>query len=89
MDVISGDFEWDSKKSESNWKKHGVAFEDSKEIFDASHLRFRSDRSDEARWLTIEPLAKFIKRAIFRSAARVAVAAAQAGAGLRALTRNI
>ncbi len=53
MDVVSGDFEWDTKKDEINRQKHGVAFGDAIQILESPHLRICSDHSSETRWLAI------------------------------------
>ena len=48
-------FEWDTKKSESNRKKHGVAFEEAATVFgDPLALTFNDpDHSgEELRWVT-------------------------------------
>jgi len=49
-------FEWDSQKSLSNLDKHGVAFEEAKEIFsDPLHISILDYRFSyfEERWITI------------------------------------
>jgi uncharacterized protein len=49
-------FEWDHAKSEENRKKHGVSFEEAREIFDDPlHLAFLDERFGyfEERWITI------------------------------------
>ncbi|MFO1126160.1 MAG: BrnT family toxin [Methylocystis sp.] len=53
MDVVLGNFEWDSSKDSINRQKHGVAFADAVEIFEGRYLKVRSDRSGETRWLAI------------------------------------
>lgn len=40
-DVISGQFEWDSEKNKTNQEKHGIAFEDTKNVFDEPYLKLR------------------------------------------------
>lgn len=42
----SGDFEWDATKAESNFAKHGVAFEAARITFDDA---FALDRLDEGK----------------------------------------
>ena len=54
-------FEWDDKKNRQNIKKHGVSFEDAKEIFDDPlHLSILDKRFSyfEERWITIGQTAK-------------------------------
>jgi uncharacterized DUF497 family protein len=46
-------FEWDSKKNESNARKHGVSFQEAVDLFNEPFLRIRSDRSSELRWLAL------------------------------------
>ena len=49
-------FEWDPKKSESNKKKHGVSFEEARQIFnDPLHLSVLDERFSyfEERWITV------------------------------------
>jgi uncharacterized DUF497 family protein len=51
--TVSHQFEWDSKKNELNAEKHGISFKHAIEVFDEPHLRFRSDRSHETRWVAL------------------------------------
>lgn len=49
-------FEWDSKKNLSNQKKHGVKFEEAREIFDDPlHISFLDERFSyfEERWISV------------------------------------
>ncbi len=49
-------FEWDSKKNLSNQKKHGVKFEEAREIFDDPlHISFLDERFNyfEERWISV------------------------------------
>ncbi len=49
-------FEWDRRKSESNQKKHGVSFEEAREVFDDPlHLSILDHRFSyfEERWITV------------------------------------
>lgn len=47
------DFEWDAAKSEANLSKHGLDFDEAKEVFyDQITLR-RSDRNNEERWIAV------------------------------------
>lgn len=49
-------FEWDSRKSESNFSKHGIDFEDAVHVFYGTILLHRSDRNNEERWIAIGSL---------------------------------
>jgi len=47
-------FEYDSKKSQSNFEKHGIDFEKAKGIWDdPDYLEIPTNTSDEPRWLEI------------------------------------
>lgn len=46
-------FEWDSNKSESNARKHGISFQEAVNLFNEPFLKIPSDRSGEARWLAL------------------------------------
>jgi uncharacterized DUF497 family protein len=49
-------FEWDDKKAEVNWRKHGITFEDAKHVFDdPSHVSIPDNRFEysEERWQTL------------------------------------
>lgn len=46
-------FEWDDRKNASNLLKHGIDFDDAKEVFYRSLLLYRSDRDTEERWKAI------------------------------------
>jgi uncharacterized DUF497 family protein len=50
---VLGRFEWDSNKSESNARKHGVSFQEAVSLFDEPFLKVSSDRSGERRWLAL------------------------------------
>ena len=48
-----GEFEWDDRKAESNWQKHGVRFESAKFVFEdklAIEKIDNSQRYDEERF---------------------------------------
>lgn len=47
------EFEWDEDKSESNLSKHGVDFQDAAQVLLGPHVRRRSDRRGEKRWIAI------------------------------------
>jgi uncharacterized protein len=48
-------FEWDPRKSESNKRKHGIDFEDTKRVFSdpLRRTRIEGDEHGETRWRTI------------------------------------
>ena len=49
-------FEWDAKKNEANIRKHGVSFEEAREVFDDPlHIALLDERFDyfHERWITI------------------------------------
>ncbi len=48
-------FEWDEKKNESNLDKHGISFEEAKQVFDGILLTRIDDRKDygETRFISI------------------------------------
>ena len=53
--VISDDgrFEWDKEKSESNYKKHGLYFDEITDVFDDPYFLVRYDKKhsvNEERW---------------------------------------
>ncbi|GEM_PF-5308252 len=45
MNIVSGNFEWDSEKNQANSNKHSIAFEDAVEVFGGPYLKIRSRRS--------------------------------------------
>lgn len=49
------EFEWDANKAQSNYRKHGVRFEDAVLVFDDPRHLSRQDRYEngEYRWQTI------------------------------------
>ena len=54
-------FEWDEEKSISNLQKHGVSFEEAKEVFeDPFHISKLDHRFDyfEERWITLGSTSK-------------------------------
>jgi uncharacterized DUF497 family protein len=46
---------WDDAKAGSNWRKHGIRFEDAVEVFDDDYRLTEQDRDvhGEARWQTL------------------------------------
>ena len=54
-------FEWDENKNKSNQKKHGINFDEAKEIFnDVNRLNSQDNRKKygEKRWITIGKILK-------------------------------
>ena len=50
------EFEWDENKNLRNKKKHGIGFEDAKEVFkDRRRIKIKDERRDygEDRWKTL------------------------------------
>ena len=56
-------FEWDENKNRKNIRKHGIDFNDAKEVFkDEKRVSFEDDRKDygETRWSTIGAILGFV-----------------------------
>jgi uncharacterized protein len=51
--VKFGEFEWDSNKDEANQKKHGIAFKEAVDVFDAPYLKVPANLHDEPRWVAL------------------------------------
>jgi uncharacterized protein len=51
-------YEWDEKKSNINYKKHGLSFKDAELIFSGKTVSFKDDREDygEDRFITLGKL---------------------------------
>lgn len=51
-------FEWDKKKNQLNYEKHGLSFEDAEYIFASKTVSFIDDREDygEKRFITLGEL---------------------------------
>ncbi len=49
-------FEWDQEKAAANIRKHGIDFRDAVRVFSDVHFVYRSDRSDEERYVTVGPV---------------------------------
>lgn len=49
---VSG-FEWDEAKSVVNLAKHGLDFDEAKEVFYDQIILRRSDRNNEERWIAV------------------------------------
>jgi uncharacterized DUF497 family protein len=51
---MSRKFEWDSNKNTSNQEKHGLSFDDVKDIFDdKDRIQYVQNRHGERRWRTV------------------------------------
>jgi uncharacterized protein len=46
-------FEWDEAKAQKVWESRKIDFDDVALLFDASHVKIRTDHSKEERWLLI------------------------------------
>ena len=69
-------FEWDKNKNRSNQEKHGIDFNDAKEVFnDANRTNSEDNRYDygEKRWITIGKMYKAIIVVVYtiRKATRI------------------
>jgi uncharacterized protein len=49
MELVVKGFQWDPAKSEANLVKHGIDFEDAKEIFYEPIVILKSDHNEESR----------------------------------------
>ena len=61
-------FEWDAAKNDANEQKHGVRFEEAKELFAADHLEiYDEDHSvgDEERFIAIGPIGRGLVVVVF------------------------
>jgi uncharacterized DUF497 family protein len=48
------EFEWDENKNKSNQKKHGLSFEDARDVFeDKDRIQYIQNRNGERRWRTV------------------------------------
>ncbi len=66
--MIINEFEWDDNKNESNKKKHGIDFNDVKEVFKDKDKKIEADsRKDygEERWKLIGKLLEYIIAIIY------------------------
>ena len=61
------DFEWDENKNKYNINKHGIDFNDSKQIFDKPILVKEDTKKDygEKRWIAIGLLIEFVVVTVF------------------------
>jgi uncharacterized protein len=46
-------FEWDETKNQSNIRKHGISFEEAKELFQSKHLILPAKSDTETRYIAI------------------------------------
>jgi uncharacterized DUF497 family protein len=59
-------FEWDEKKDQSNQEKHGISFEDAKQVFkDSDRIQYISTRGNEKRYVTVGKVINFIIAVIY------------------------
>ena len=61
-------FEWDENKNKSNQDKHGIDFNDAKEVFDDENRTNSQDRRKdycEKRWITIGKMFKAIVMVVY------------------------
>lgn len=60
-------FEWDKAKNQANIRKHGIDFNDVKEMFNHPMLALQDDRCDygEERWIGIGWIKKIIGVAVY------------------------
>ena len=51
-------FEWNEKKNQINYEKHGLRFEDAELVFESKTISFKDDREDygEERFITLGEL---------------------------------
>lgn len=54
------DFEWNEKKNQKNYEKHGLNFKDADLVFSGSTITFQDDRQEygEERFITLGELKK-------------------------------
>jgi uncharacterized protein len=58
-------FEWDENKSKANLSKHGYDFDDASQVFYGPVVLYRSDRSNEERWIAVGSLEDHLIAVIF------------------------
>ncbi|GJM36526.1 MAG: hypothetical protein DHS20C18_55270 [Saprospiraceae bacterium] len=59
-------FEWDEKKNKTNQEKHGLSFEDAKNVFDDPHrIQYINTRGNERRFITVGKVIKFIITVVY------------------------
>ena len=67
---VSG-FDWDKRKSDSNFAKHGIDFDGAVEIFYGPIILRRSDRNNEERWIAVGSLEDRLITVVFTRRADV------------------
>ncbi len=70
------EFEWDENKNKSNQEKHGIDFNDAKEVFsDENRTNYEDNRKDygEKRWITVGIVANVFMTVVYtiRNAIRI------------------
>jgi hypothetical protein len=58
-------FEWDDRKSDLNFAKHGIDFEDAIQVFYGPIILHPSDRNNEERWIAIGFLEERLVTVVF------------------------
>jgi uncharacterized DUF497 family protein len=58
-------FDWDKRKSELNLAKHGIDFDDAKEVFYGPVTVRQSNRGNEERWVAIGYLENRLVAVVF------------------------
>ncbi len=46
-------FEWNAKKRQQNFEKHGIDFDEAIEVFYGPNILYKSDRKGEERWIAV------------------------------------
>ena len=62
---IAGGFEWDDEKSRRNLAKHGIDFDDAKEVFYGPVIIRQSNRGNEERWVAVGYLENRLVAVVF------------------------
>ena len=65
MDLMVKGFQWDPVKSLANFEKHGVDFEDARQVFYGPIIVSESNRREERRWIAIGKLESRLIAVIF------------------------
>jgi uncharacterized DUF497 family protein len=64
-------FEWDERKNLLNFDKHGIDFDDAREVFYGPIILRQSDRNNEERWIAIGSLDDRVITVVFTRRADV------------------
>jgi uncharacterized protein len=64
-------FEWDDDKNSANLGKHGIDFDDAREVFYGPIILRRSDRNNEERWIAVGSLEDRLITVVFTRRADV------------------